>query len=391
MLNLRPLKRCLYFALALLISCGKGDDGPVLPEPQPSAENLIVSFLFEVDGEQFPASVNQVANIVEVELPYQTDLSSLAPSIWTSTKSSVSPASGTSQNFESSINYVVTAENGDTRSYEVIVTAPSDQNFITSFSVSDGTVNLIGAIDETSRRIRVELPDGVDWEVLTAEVEHSALSGISPNPMEPISLKNGTVFRVTAENGDTREYTVSPYSVNLLENPSGENGGLGWDFKQTVGVEPDGEGNNQFFVIYNEVESEPPAISQIVEFQRDYSNKYILFIGDLNTEKTIDGSITRHPYFWGFQYGPFNYDDDYVEEVLQGDMIHTAPAQTWQVVWDAKKLLDDVEGVQFQMAQARHANDPSDGTKCMFRKIEMRIFQTKADAEWYVSELYASQ
>ena len=56
-----------------------------------------------------------------VEIPFGTDLTNVAPVIEVSGKATVTPNSGTSQNFSNPVTYVVTAENGKTKAYLVTV------------------------------------------------------------------------------------------------------------------------------------------------------------------------------------------------------------------------------------------------------------------------------
>ncbi|GGX23080.1 hypothetical protein [Aquimarina muelleri] len=262
----------------------------------------------------------------------------------------------------------------------------NNQNFIKSFAVTvnEGNNSIIGYIDEDTSTILIEYSDEMDLKNLKTEIIVSENATIIPNSGELIDLSKGTLtFTVTSENGSKQEYKVAGYTKNLLKNPKGNNMAESWVLNGDVGVD---ETNNEFYI----VKYENPArtdITQLVKFNRDYSDKYILFIGDLTTEKTVEGSITRHPYFWGHQNGPFNFDENLYEEIIQG-MIHLEKANVWEVVSRANPLLKGVEAVIFKMGQASQVGDSLDGTKCKFRDIEVRIFESIKDSEIYVSNLY---
>lgn len=264
----------------------------------------------------------------------------------------------------------------------------SDQNTILEFNVTQNNLALPVYIDESNRTILIEYSGETDLENLQIGIQASPKSTLEPNVSGTIDMSDGTfTLNVIAENGDQREYSISAYSKNLLINPTGNNVGEFWSFNGNTGVTEYFDGRNEFYIIRHDDGTEN-YIEQRIEFNRNYSDKYILFIGEMTTEKTVEGSITRHPYFWGHQFGPFNFDDDPYEEVIQGGMIHTGNANIWEVVYKANLLLPEVESVLLKLGQASRSGDAPDGTKCKFRDIEVRIFESSEAAEIYVLNLY---
>ena len=65
--------------------------------------------------------INEIEKTITVDLPLGTDISSLAPIINVSQKATVSPASEVPQNFTEPMIYTVTAEDGSTAKYTVII------------------------------------------------------------------------------------------------------------------------------------------------------------------------------------------------------------------------------------------------------------------------------
>lgn len=59
---------------------------------------------------------------IAVEVPADTDVTDLEPTIAVSPKASVDPESGKSQDFTDPVEYVVTAQGGQTKTYKVTVT-----------------------------------------------------------------------------------------------------------------------------------------------------------------------------------------------------------------------------------------------------------------------------
>lgn len=264
----------------------------------------------------------------------------------------------------------------------------SDQNSILEFDITQNNVALPVYIDESKATILIEYSDETDLENLQLGIQASPKSTLEPDISDSIDLSSGTfTLNVIAENGEEHEYAIMGYSKNLLQNPEGSNMGEYWSFLGNTGIDEFENQSNEFYIIRYD-DGSMNNIEQRIEFNRDYSDKFILFIGDMTTEKSVEGSITRHPYFWGHQFGPFNFDSDPFEEVIQGDMIHRADANMWEVVYDANPLLSEVESVLLRLGQASMVGDAPDGTKCKFRDIEVRVFESAEAAEIYASDLY---
>ncbi len=90
-----------------------------------SAKN-ITSFNFTSPA--VTGTVNNTAHTVALTVPYGTSVTTLAPTIVVSANATISPLSGTAQNFTNPVAYTVTAEDATTQAYVVTVTvaaAPS--------------------------------------------------------------------------------------------------------------------------------------------------------------------------------------------------------------------------------------------------------------------------
>ena len=104
----------LSISFSLFFACGSGGDdgGGVL-----SNQNQITGFM--VSG--VSGAINNTENTVIATITEGT-LTSLSPVITVSAGATISPASGTSQDFSSPVIYTVTAENGSTVNYTVTIT-----------------------------------------------------------------------------------------------------------------------------------------------------------------------------------------------------------------------------------------------------------------------------
>ena len=100
---------CTTMAIFNLSSCKKED---AIPK---SSEKAISGFSFASLSPAVTATIS--GNTISTTLPLGTDVTKLVPTITLSTKATVSPASGTAQNFSKDVTYTVTAEDGSTQIY----------------------------------------------------------------------------------------------------------------------------------------------------------------------------------------------------------------------------------------------------------------------------------
>ncbi|GAB4340447.1 MAG: hypothetical protein OHK0038_19940 [Flammeovirgaceae bacterium] len=172
-----------------------------------STEADITDFKFNISSIIYTGTINEGASpnpTISVELPTATDVSSLTPTITTSSCASVNPSGA--QNFSSPVNYIVTAQDGTTtKTYTVDVTfaAPSSAKDILTFVIN--SVN--GVISGTN--ITVTLPTGTNVTSLTPTITVSEFASVSPSSGSSQNFTNDVVYTVTAQDGTTKQYTVS--------------------------------------------------------------------------------------------------------------------------------------------------------------------------------------
>lgn len=182
-------------------------------------DDSIQSFTFQPDYNADLTEVIQAEishNAVSVIVPFGTDLSSLVPSIGVSNGSSVTPSSGSQQNFTEPVEYVVRTRDGNERVYTVTVTSspPSADTTITFLSLSDGTTSWESTRAENEFSFRV--PYGTD--LTTAVFDYSIAPGgsIDGLPQSIAGPELETVFLVVAQDGTEQEYRLS---VREEQNP----------------------------------------------------------------------------------------------------------------------------------------------------------------------------
>ena len=185
-----------------------------ISEGTPSTETDITAFtLPELAA---PATIDNALHTVMGEVPYGTDLTSLAPTIEVSTGATIDPASGVSSDFSSPVSYTVTAQDGSTTQDWVvsIQVLPNTETDITSFHIPELAAPV--TIDYALHTVAGEVPYGTD---LTSLVPVIGLSeGASINPLAGIAtdFSSPVSYTVTAEDGSTQQDWV--VGIQVLPN-----------------------------------------------------------------------------------------------------------------------------------------------------------------------------
>jgi hypothetical protein len=139
---------------------------------------------------------------ITVTVPYGTNITGLEPVIEFAGKT-VSPLSGTAQDFTTPVTYQVTADDGSTKDYTVTVRyALSDAKGITSFTIG----NAISVI--TEQAITVTVPYGTDITGLVPVIGFTGKT-VSPGSGTAQDFTTPVTYQVTADDGSTRDYTVT--------------------------------------------------------------------------------------------------------------------------------------------------------------------------------------
>jgi hypothetical protein len=159
-------------------------------------------------------TVNEASKTIAVTVPYETDVTALAPTI-VHTGASISPNNGTAQDFTDPVTYTVTAADSTTQSYTVTVTvAANPAKAITAFSFADPAAT--GTVNETDKTIAITVPYETDVTALAPTIVHSGAS-ISPNNEVAQDFTDPVTYTVTAADSTTQSYTVT---VTVAANPA---------------------------------------------------------------------------------------------------------------------------------------------------------------------------
>lgn len=192
----------------ILNSCKKKIE--VVP---PSSDKKLSSFKFKVadNSNLFTSDITGLINkdTIRVKVPTALSLTHLVPEI-IHTGKSIAPLSKSPKNFTVPVHYLVTAADGSTINYIVIVTYMSSSKSIDSFvfksSDNIGLLNDIAGVISNDT-IKVIVVDDIDITKLVPTVSFTG-SFLSPETKNVQNFFNTVTYTVTAEDGSTKIYKV---------------------------------------------------------------------------------------------------------------------------------------------------------------------------------------
>ncbi|MRX65543.1 hypothetical protein [Maribacter luteus] len=274
----------IYCLLVLLMAGCSKDDAPATQEIIKSAENELISFTFlasqNTDIEtDVSANINITSNTITVNLPSDTPVTALTPSIIVSPKATINPKG--IQDFTDAVTYTVTAEDGTTRSYSISTSSKSSAKQITSFvfllTNNPIDVNVVATIDEENKTITAAMPPSTDLSGLLPEVQLSELATIDLTAAQ--NFTGPLEYTVTAEDGSTTVYNVTITALltqrQILQAILDTNPGntLSWNLQNTAdldalnGVTTNTEGKIIKLRLDANLISIPPEIGQLIDLE----------------------------------------------------------------------------------------------------------------------------
>nr|WP_305852393.1 PKD domain-containing protein [Zobellia sp. B3R18] len=177
---------------------------------------------------------------ITVNVPDGTDLN-IAPEILeVSPGASVAPAIGQVRDFSGAVAYTVTPETGTPQVWTVNVTVSqptgSGENAITAFELPGQT----GAdINATTFTINVTVPDGTDLTGAPSVLDISADATVSPARTVVQDFSGAVTYTVTAENGDTQEWTVNTTVLPPTGSGANDITAFGLPVQNSADIDPD--------------------------------------------------------------------------------------------------------------------------------------------------------
>ena len=200
------MKKTLLFLTAisafLLYACKE----TITVTPKSSDKQLLTFKINNITEES--NTVDQTSRNIRIVVAAKTDRKSLTPTITLSPKATVSPASGVAQDFTNPVKYTVTAEDGTTQIYNVVVDVKmSSDKVISEFKFSGLIPEVKATIAGTN--IDATVPSGTDLKTLVPTLMLSAGSTVSPESGKAQDFTTSPVkYTVTAEDGTKQDYLV---------------------------------------------------------------------------------------------------------------------------------------------------------------------------------------
>lgn len=163
-----------------------------------SSENSILYYM--IDGAEGAIE----GDTISITIPYATDLASIVPFIEISEFAQLTgvPDSLVLGNNE----YIVTAEDGTSRTYTVIISraAASKEKNILSFKYGGYS----GVINNSSSTVSLTIPQGIST-IFAPEIEVSEFATIDPASGKVQDFSSPVKYKVKAQNGSSKIYTVT--------------------------------------------------------------------------------------------------------------------------------------------------------------------------------------
>lgn len=216
---------CLFvIATSVLLACCKKSDHNI-----PSSDHDIKTFNFSVaQNTGLTQNITGVvgADTIKVAVPKGTNLTHLVPTI-TYQGANLSPASMAAEDFSAPVRYTVTAPDGSSHTYVVIVKYMSTDKAITSFQLRPQdnpglSVTINGLI--TGDTIIVPYSGSLPMNSLTPYITYTGVQ-LSPNSGVKTDFSQPVIYTVSAEDGSGTAYHVF-FTLNKLVYIGSDDGNL---------------------------------------------------------------------------------------------------------------------------------------------------------------------
>lgn len=198
-------KMICFLSLFTILACSNDD--------KPLNDNFITSFRLDIDGSIIDGEIDQSSGDINFGPFVGVNLDELSPAILYSEKATISPSEFLSQNFNDTVSYTVTAENGDSKVYNVNVDSRpfAMENEILSFSFDADGQTYNCDIDNQLRKITLDVV-GLDLTSVSPDIVISDYATISPSPEVEQNFDNLINYVVTSEGGESATYEVDIYN-----------------------------------------------------------------------------------------------------------------------------------------------------------------------------------
>lgn len=178
-------------------------------------KNIVNSITsFSVAAQTGPATIDDAAKTIDIEVLYGTDVTKLIPAIVTSRLSTVDPASLEETDFTVPVVYTVTAEDGTEEEWTVTVTvADNTANDFLTFSLAEQTG--AATIDTAAYTVDIEVSNAtvVTALIATFTISPEATIAVGVTPQVSGTTANDftapVTYVITAQDGGEQEWVVT--------------------------------------------------------------------------------------------------------------------------------------------------------------------------------------
>ncbi|MBL0736540.1 DUF5018 domain-containing protein [Flavobacterium sp. GN10] len=205
------LFKVIFFISLLMASC--------VAEVSLSNENTIQSLTITKGGitKEFSIVENSISGIVESTF----ELEDINLNVSIPKGATINPDPATIKSINGPLTFVVTAENGDVKNYNVdIKREPSTDNFILEVNVKTPNLLLSADIDNEKGLITKRIPESNDLKDLNVEIKFSKYATIIPDPKTIRDYSEPVNFTVTSESGVEKSYQVKFEHMNFTVSRS---------------------------------------------------------------------------------------------------------------------------------------------------------------------------
>ncbi|OIV43491.1 DUF5018 domain-containing protein [Flavobacterium johnsoniae] len=179
-----------------------------------SSANTIQSFSITKGSvtKEFSIVENSISGVVESTF----ELDDIKLSVSIPKGATISPDPASIKSINGILNFVVTAENGEARNYEVdIKREPSIDNFILELSIKTPNLLLNADIDNLTGLITKRLPEINDLKNLDVELKISKHAVITPDPKTIKDYSEPVNFTIKSESGAEKIYQVKLHHMDF--------------------------------------------------------------------------------------------------------------------------------------------------------------------------------
>lgn len=177
---------------------------------------------------------------------------------------------------------------------------------------------------------------------------------------------------------------ASTQTINLLQNPRGDDQTNNWKAYGQATVDQSDDGNWRFVVRNGGYFLQDVALSD------SDTGKYALLIGRVCSERiNSDGAITGLPYLYGYMMDSAGSEGNRILDYLQGQRMRcwARKENEWVTAWGVFQVPRGTGAIRFFLSQAERKGVPQNGSAARFDDLGLFLFSTETDARAF-TEMY---